>query len=117
MSAPCPSQVNYLACGNRPVLGDHVPVLILYGGEDRTAVTRTPMPDGLFFPVPDLYKAIGGTRKLMFCFEGSGHPMVWETTAKTVHQFSKLWFRNGTVDGLGSGSCFRELDGNLIQLP
>ncbi|WP_159774836.1 hypothetical protein [Streptomyces sp. HM190] len=53
----------------------------------------------------------------MFCFEWPGHPMVRETTAKNVHQFSKLWFRNGTVDGLGSGSCFRELDGSLIRLP
>ncbi|MDW8804587.1 alpha/beta fold hydrolase [Streptomyces scabiei] len=102
---------------NKYILGDHVPVLIVYGEEDRTAVTRTPMPDDLFFSVPDLYTAIEGSRKLMFCFEGSGHSMVWETVAKTVHHFSKHWFQNSKVEGIGSGSYFREFDGNLIQLP
>lgn len=99
------------------VLGDRVPVLILYGELDRTAVTRTPMPDILHFSVPDLYTAIKGSRKLMFCFEGSGHSLVWETVAKDIHRFSRQWFKNGKVEGLGSGSYFREFDGNLIHLP
>ncbi len=30
-------------------------------GVISSAVTRTPMPDGPFFSVPEVYKAIGGT--------------------------------------------------------
>ena len=45
---------------NKSVLGDGVPVLIVYGELDRTANSRTPMPDVLHFSVPDLYKAIQG---------------------------------------------------------
>lgn len=101
---------------NKYVLGGRVPVLILYGQNDRTANTPTPMPDDLNFSVPALYKAIAGSKKLMFCFEGSGHSLVWETTAEAIHRFSKHWLKNGKVEGLGSGSYFRELDGNLIPM-
>ncbi|MFE7763335.1 alpha/beta fold hydrolase [Streptomyces sp. NPDC057438] len=101
----------------RYVLGDRVPVLILYGELDRTANSPNPMPDDLYFSVPDLYSAIEGEKKLMFCFEGSGHSLVWETTSQTIHHFSKLWFRHGKVEGHDSGRYFRELDGNLIALP
>ncbi|MFM9455710.1 hypothetical protein [Streptomyces europaeiscabiei] len=53
----------------------------------------------------------------MFCFEGSSHSLVRETTAQAIHRFSKLWFKNRKVEGLSSGKYFRELDGNLIPLP
>ncbi|MDG5802202.1 hypothetical protein P9869_05920 [Streptomyces ossamyceticus] len=43
--------------------------------------------------------------------------MVWETIAKTVHRFSKHWFQNSKVEGLDRGSCLREFDGNLVELP
>lgn len=99
------------------VLGDRVPVLILYGELDRTANTQTSMPDVLHFSVPDLYAAIQGPQKLMFCFEGSSHSLAWETTAQAIHHFSKHWFKNGKVEGHSSGKYFRELDGNLIPLP
>ncbi|WP_060882787.1 alpha/beta fold hydrolase [Streptomyces caniscabiei] len=99
------------------VLGGRVPVLIAYGELDRTANSPMPMADDLFFSVPDLYAAVKGPKKLMFCFEGSGHSLVWERTAKAIHHYSKQWFRHGKVEGFGSGSYFRELDGNLIPLP
>ncbi|MBE4768777.1 alpha/beta hydrolase [Streptomyces caniscabiei] len=102
---------------NKYVLGGRVPVLILYGENDRTANTTTPMPDNLNFSVPALYKAIAGSKKLMFCSAESGHSLVWETTAEAIHHFSKHWLKNGKVEGFGSGSYFRELDGNLIPLP
>ncbi|WP_406262321.1 alpha/beta hydrolase [Streptomyces chartreusis] len=98
------------------ILGERVPVLILYGELDRTANSPTLMQDNLHFSVPDLYAAIGGSRKLMFCFEGSSHSLVWETTAEAIHHYSKLWFKHGKVEGLGIGKYFRELDGNLIAL-
>ncbi|MFD0141477.1 MULTISPECIES: hypothetical protein [unclassified Streptomyces] len=46
------------------ILGDKVPLLIVYGEHDKT-VNSAPgtVP---FLSVPDLYKAIPGTRKLMF---------------------------------------------------
>ncbi|UUU29699.1 alpha/beta hydrolase [Streptomyces sp. CA-210063] len=100
----------------RHVLGDRVPVLILYGELDRTANTQTSMPDDLYFSVPDLYAAIGGSEKLMFCFEASSHSLVWETTAQAIHHYSKHWFKNGKVEGVSSGKYFRELDGNLIPV-
>ncbi|MFC5213162.1 alpha/beta hydrolase [Streptomyces coerulescens] len=98
------------------ILGERVPVLILYGELDRTANSQLPMPDNLHFSVPDLYAAIGGSRKLMFCFEGSSHSLVWETTAEAIHHYSKLWFKHGKVEGHDKGKYFRELDGNLIAL-
>ncbi|MDX3517208.1 alpha/beta hydrolase [Streptomyces scabiei] len=99
------------------VLGERVPVLIAYGELDRTANSPVPMPDDLYFSVPDLYAAIGGSKKQMFCFEGSSHSLVWETTARAIHHFSKQWFKHGTVEELAPGKYFRELDGNLIPLP
>jgi hypothetical protein len=53
----------------------------------------------------------------MFCLAGAGHSLVWERTAKTVHHMSKQWFKNGKVEGLSSGSYFRDPDGELIPLP
>ncbi|KUN88653.1 alpha/beta hydrolase [Streptomyces griseoruber] len=99
------------------VLGDRVPVAIVYGELDRTANSPATFPDILRFSVPDLYKAVGGPRKLMFCLEGAGHSLVWETTAKIVHQISRQWFRNGKVYGLETGSFFRDLGGELSPLP
>ncbi|WP_338784157.1 hypothetical protein [Streptomyces sp. DG1A-41] len=43
----------------------------------------------------------------MFSLAGSGHSLVWELNAKTVHRMSKQWFKNGRVAGLTTGSCFR----------
>ncbi|WEH14440.1 alpha/beta fold hydrolase [Streptomyces sp. VNUA24] len=102
---------------NKYILGGRVPVLILYGANDRTANSPTPMPDNLNFSVPALYKAIAGPKKLMFCFEGSGHSLVWETAAEAIHDYSKHWLKKYKVGGHDNGSFFRELDGNLIPLP
>ncbi|MFF5308727.1 alpha/beta hydrolase [Streptomyces massasporeus] len=100
-----------------PVLGERVPVLIVYGELDRAANSPATFPDPIRFSVPDLYKAVKGPRKLMFCLEGAGHSLVWEITARTVHHMSKQWFKNGKVEGQSSGSYFRDSDGALIPLP
>lgn len=79
------------------VLGDHVPVLILYGELDRTANSPTPMPDNLNFSVPALYTAIAGPKKLMFCFESSGHSLAWRppprpsTTSRSTGSRTARW--------------------------
>ncbi|TXS48602.1 alpha/beta hydrolase [Streptomyces sp. uw30] len=100
------------------VLGEQVPVFIVYGELDRTANTASTSPDDLYFSVPALYAAIGGTEKLMFCLEGSGHNPVWERpTAEALHHMSKQWFKNGKVQGRSSGSYFREIDGNITGIP
>ncbi|GHD00950.1 hypothetical protein GCM10010313_12900 [Streptomyces violarus] len=99
------------------VLGERVPVLILYGELDRAANSPATFPDPIRFSVPDLYAAVKGPRKLMFCLAGAGHSLVWELTARTVHHMSKQWFKNGKVEGLTSGSYFRDPDGELIPLP
>ncbi|WP_442817111.1 alpha/beta hydrolase [Streptomyces sp. NBC_01334] len=99
------------------VLGKRVPVLIAYGELDRTANSPATFPDILRFSVPALYDAVKGPKTLMFCLAGAGHSLVWETTAKTVHHFSKQWFKHSKVEGLANGSYFRETDGELIPLP
>ena len=99
------------------VLGERVPVLIIYGEQDRAANSPATLPDPIRFSVPALYAAVPGPKKLMFCLAGSGHSLVWELNAKTVHHMSKQWFKNGRVEGLGSGSYFRDPDGELIPLP
>lgn len=99
------------------VLGKQVPVLIVYGEQDRTANTAPTSSDDLYFSVPALYAATG-PQKLMFCLEGSGHQPVWEQpTAKALHHMSKQWFKHGRVQGRSTGSYFREIDGNIIDLP
>ncbi len=55
-------------------------------------------------------------QKLMFCLAGAGHSLVWERTAKTLHHMSEQWYRNGKVEGLTSGSFFRDFDGELTPL-
>ncbi|MCX3288829.1 hypothetical protein OR263_19315 [Streptomyces sp. NEAU-H22] len=99
------------------VLGDRVPVLVIYGELDRAANSPATFPDPIRFSVPDLYKAVKGPDRLMFCLEGAGHSLVWEVTAQTVHHMSKQWFKNGKVWGQSSGSYFRDSDGALIPLP
>ncbi|MFJ9833781.1 alpha/beta hydrolase [Streptomyces sp. NPDC101169] len=98
------------------VLGERVPVLIVYGDADRTANSPATFPDVLRFSVPDLYAAVPGPQKLMFCLAGAGHSLVWERTAKPLHHMSKQWCKNHKVEGLTSGSWFRDFDGELTPV-
>ena len=98
------------------VLGERVPVLIIYGDADRTANSPATFPDILRFSVPALHEAIKGPRNLMFCLAGAGHSLVWERTARTIHHMSKQWCKNGKVEGLTSGSYFRDFDGEVTPL-
>ncbi|AOR36978.1 hypothetical protein BFF78_09095 [Streptomyces fodineus] len=99
-----------------PVLGGRVPVLILYGARDTQANNSAALPPVAHFSVPDLYQAIAGSQKLMFCFADAGHSMVWERPAKFLQHMSKQWLKDGKVEGLTAGSYFRDPDGELTPL-
>ncbi|CAL9622179.1 alpha/beta fold hydrolase [Streptomyces sp. enrichment culture] len=99
------------------VLGERIPVLIVYGELDRAANSPASFPDAVRFSVPALYTAVKGPRKLMFCLAGAGHSLVWETTAETVHRLSKQWFKHGKAEGQADGSYFVDANGELTPLP
>ncbi|MEU9163159.1 alpha/beta hydrolase [Streptomyces sp. NPDC048424] len=86
------------------VLGDRVPVMIVYGEHDQTANSPT-------FSVPAFYDAIPGVRKLMFRVAGAGHSMVWERQHKVLHRLSKRWLQHAKVDDLEKGSFYVDEDG------
>ncbi|SEE17945.1 Lysophospholipase, alpha-beta hydrolase superfamily [Streptomyces sp. Ag109_O5-10] len=100
------------------ILGDRVPVMIVYGEMDRTANTppTPPLPDVLTFSVPSLYKAIPGSKKLMFELADAGHSVVWERPAKVVQHMSMQWFDKHRVEDQTSGSFYRDDDGLLTPL-
>ena len=88
------------------VLGETVPVLIVYGDLDTQANT-SPDLGRRYFSVPALYKAILGQKKLMFRIACTGHSMVWERKYQLLHQMSEQWIRQTKVFGLTSGSFSR----------
>ncbi|MFJ1809223.1 MULTISPECIES: alpha/beta fold hydrolase [unclassified Streptomyces] len=102
--------------GGAYVLGDRVPVLILYGEQDTQANTSATLPPVLHFSVPDLYAAIKGPDKLMFKLALAGHSVVWERNAKVVQRFTKHWLDKGKIEGLTSGSYYRDEDGALYPV-
>ncbi|GGW78334.1 alpha/beta fold hydrolase [Streptomyces galilaeus] len=98
------------------ILGDKVPVLIVYGEHDKT-VNSTPgtVP---FLSVPDLYKAIPGTRKMMFKVACSGHQLQWEEPAAAhLHRLSRKWLKHTAVDGHTTGSFEMDEDGDYTPVP
>ncbi|MFF4011662.1 alpha/beta fold hydrolase [Streptomyces sp. NPDC001717] len=98
------------------VLGDSVPVCIVYGEHDST-VNTAPNLGLLYFSVPELYKAIPGPNKLMFKIACAGHQAVWEKEAsKLLHTMSYHWLEFGKVEGATSGSYERDQDGVLTPL-
>lgn len=90
------------------ILGQSVPVFIIYGENDEQ-VKAGPLS------VKALYDAIPGTHKLMFKVACTGHYMVWEHQAKFLHQFSEQWLKHGKVKGKSNGSFFVDKEGNLSQ--
>lgn len=97
------------------ILGSDVPVLIIYGEHD-SSVNTSPDLGLLYFSVPTLYNKIPGPQKLMFRIACAGHQIVWERQAKTVHQMSRSWLKNGTVEDLAKGSYFVDEDGTVTPL-
>lgn len=98
------------------VLGDRVPVLILYGEQDTQANTSAALPPVLHFSVPDLYRAVPGPDKLMFKLAVAGHSVVWERNAKVVQRFARQWLDKGKVEGLTGGSYYRDEYGELFPV-
>ncbi|MFF4427500.1 alpha/beta fold hydrolase [Streptomyces sp. NPDC001549] len=96
-------------------LGETVPVLIVYGDLDTQCNTSASSGPLLHFSVPALYEAIPGPKKLMFRVACTGHSMVWERHHKLLHQMSRQWLKHTAVEGLSSGSYFRDEDG--VYLP
>jgi pimeloyl-ACP methyl ester carboxylesterase len=92
------------------VLGRAVPVLIVYGDQDKLATTPP-------LSIVELYNAIQGERKLMFKVACTGHYMPWERRFKDLHQISEQWLRETRVKGRVSGSYFLTLDGDVQSLP
>ncbi|MFJ1569100.1 alpha/beta hydrolase [Streptomyces erythrochromogenes] len=87
------------------VLGDEVPVMIVYGEHDATANSAPT------FSVPAFYDAVPGPRKLMFRVAGAGHSMVWERQSKVLHHLSGQWLRHTRVEDLDKGSYYVDEDG------
>ena len=96
-------------------LGSDVPVLIIYGDLDSTVNTSADL-GLLYFSVPALYQAIPGDQKLMFRIACASHQIVWERKAKVVHNMSRQWLNNGTVEDLAKGSFFLDEDGVLTPV-
>ncbi|MCX5611576.1 MULTISPECIES: alpha/beta fold hydrolase [unclassified Streptomyces] len=96
-------------------LGNKVPVCIVYGEHD-SIVNTAPHLGLLYFSVPELYKAIPGSKKLMFCIACAGHQIPWERVHKTVHTMSEHWLKHGKVEGATSGSYYRDEDGVLTPV-
>lgn len=101
------------------ILGDRVPVAIVYGELDRQANTPPVpvLPPVLTFSVPALYNAVQGSHKLMFELADAGHSVVWERPAKVVHHMSMQWLDKGMIEDQTSGSFYRDDDGGLTPLP
>ena len=85
-----------------------VPVLIVYGGEDKAATTAP-------LSIVDLYNAIQGERKLMFKIACTGHYMPWESRFKDLHQISEQWLKNQSVRDHEKGSFLLTVNGVVIQ--
>ncbi|MFI8828492.1 alpha/beta hydrolase [Streptomyces sp. NPDC053431] len=97
------------------ILGDKVPVCIVYGEHD-TIINTAPDLGLLYFSTPELYRNIPGPKKLMFRISCAGHQVVWERQAKLVHTMSEHWLKHGKVEGATSGSYARDEDGALTLL-
>jgi pimeloyl-ACP methyl ester carboxylesterase len=96
------------------VLGNAVPVLIVYGELDTQANMTSPIK----LSVPALYEAIQGSKKLMFKIACTGHFMMWERQSTILHRISEQWLRQRPsqpprVFGLSSGSYFLTEDGEI----
>ena len=89
-------------------LGKAVPVLIVYGGEDKAATTAP-------LSIVDLYNAIQGERKLMFKIACTGHFMPWESRFKDLHDISEQWLTNTHVFTKEKGSFLYTLSNDIIQ--
>ncbi|MFE2581593.1 alpha/beta hydrolase [Streptomyces sp. NPDC059378] len=98
-------------------LGNSVPVCIVYGDRDTTANTPAELGALLHFSVPDLYKGIPGTGKLMLRVQGWDHNPVWERQAAQVLQhMSWKWLDGKKVYGVERGSWFMDADGVLTEV-
>ncbi|MEV4946890.1 alpha/beta fold hydrolase [Streptomyces sp. NPDC053755] len=97
------------------VLGDKVPVCIVYGEHD-TIINTSSSLGLLYFSTSELYNAIPGSKKLMFRLACAGHQIVWERQAKLLHTMSEHWLKSGKVFGVSQGSFYRDEDEVLIPL-
>ncbi|MFF5971403.1 alpha/beta fold hydrolase [Streptomyces sp. NPDC012769] len=97
------------------VLGDKVPVCIVYGEHD-SIINTSPDLGLVYFSTPELYRNIPGKKKLMFRISCAGHQIVWERKAKLLHTMSEHWLKHGKVEGAETGSYARDEDGALTLL-
>ncbi|WP_330299161.1 alpha/beta fold hydrolase [Streptomyces sp. NBC_00503] len=97
------------------VLGGTVPVCLVYG-ENDTIVNTDPNLGLLYFSVPELYAKIPGAKKLMLRIACAGHQAPWERVANDVHTMSEHWLRFGKVEGVTTGSYYRDSDGALTPM-
>lgn len=96
------------------ILGDRVPVCIIYGENDNS-VNQTTTSPFTTFSVNALYDAIPGEKKLMFKIACTGHQMIWETKAPVLHDYSYEWLDKGKVEGKKRGKFYRNRD-NQIEI-
>jgi pimeloyl-ACP methyl ester carboxylesterase len=97
------------------VLGDKVPVCIVYGEHD-TVINTSPSLGLLYFSTSELYQAIPGPKKLMFRLSCAGHQIVWERKAKLLHTMSEHWLKRGEIFGESTGSFYRDEDEVLTPM-
>ncbi|MFD8294364.1 alpha/beta fold hydrolase, partial [Streptomyces lavendulae] len=92
------------------VLGGKVPVCLVYGEHD-SIVNTDPSLGLLYFSVPELYKAIKKPKKLMLRIACAGHQAPWERVASDLHTMSEHWLKQGKVEGVETGSYYRDVGG------
>ncbi|MFJ9809503.1 alpha/beta fold hydrolase [Streptomyces sp. NPDC101158] len=97
------------------VLGDRVPVCIVYGEHD-SIINTSPDLGLVYFSTTELYRNIPKPRKLMIRITCAGHQVVWERQAKLVHTMSEHWLKQGKIEGAETGSYARDEDGALVLL-
>ncbi|MEU4367485.1 alpha/beta fold hydrolase [Micromonospora chersina] len=89
---------NTAAVGQPGILGDRVPVLIMYGHYD-TQITKPAAPPAPAFSVRALYDAIPGPRKISIKFDDAGHYLPWERIApRLLHRVSSEWLEMAAVN-------------------
>ncbi|WAU82908.1 alpha/beta fold hydrolase [Streptomyces sp. Qhu-G9] len=100
------------------VLGGSVPVLMVYGEQDRQVNTSPPSSNQeLNFSVPALYNAVAGSHKLMVKLACAGHSVPWEMQHKNVHNLSKHWLKQLKVDGKTQGVFDMNTNGDISPAP
>ncbi|MCB1670577.1 MAG: alpha/beta fold hydrolase [Gammaproteobacteria bacterium] len=77
------------------------PMLLVAGAEDRQVPPARVM---------ELYEDLGASQKVLLDLGCASHNAMWESNAGILFDASLQWLRDGTVDGVSSGTIARGYD-------